>query len=328
MDLIIEAVPEKLELKQSVFAELDELCPKGTVLASNTSALPIEKIAAKVKNKDRVVGLHFFSPVHKMPLLEIVKAPETSAKTIATCLAYANRIGKTPIVVNDGPGFYTTRVLGFYMMAALEMVRLGHTIEQVDRGARKVGWPVGPVALMDEVGIDVGAKVSRTLAEAWPERIELPSSVDQFISEKRFGRKTGRGFYVYPEGGKKHVDESVYRYVEGRPSTPPRASEEELGERLTLIAACEAVRCLEEGIVAGPDDGDVGAVFGFGYPPMRGGPFRHMDTLGIETVLRRLDAFADRHGAAYQAPELLRKMAVDGSSFSDLTDREGDGGEA
>ncbi len=316
MDLIIEAVPEVLELKQAVFSELDGMCPPSTVLASNTSALPVSEIAAKVKRKGRVVGLHFFSPVHKMPLLEIVRTPETNAKTLATCLAYATRIGKTPVIVADGPGFYTTRVLGFYLMAALEMVRQGHTIEQVDHGARKVGWPVGPIALMDEVGIDVGAKVSSTLSKAWPERIELPESVDRFIGEKRFGRKSGRGFYVYPDKGKKHVDESVYTYFPGRSSSRPRASEEELGERLTLIAAMEAVRCLEEGVIASPRDGDVAAVFGFGYPPMRGGPFRHIDLLGVDTVLRRLDAFADRQGAAYEAPQLLRQMARDAETFS------------
>lgn len=318
MDLVIEAVPELLELKQKVFAELDQLCPRTTVLASNTSALPIAGIAEKVEHKGRVVGLHFFSPVHKMPLLEIVRAPETSAKTLATCLAYANRIGKTPIVVADGPGFYTTRVLGFYLMAALEMVKQGHSIEDVDDGARDVGWPVGPVALLDEVGIDVGAKVASTLSKAWPDRIELPDSVEKFISEKRFGRKTGRGFYVYPDKGKKHVDESVYAYFPGRPGSAPRASRAELGERLTLIAAMEAVRCLEEEIIASPRDGDVGAVFGFGYPPMRGGPFRHLDTLGVDSVLRRLAAFADRHGAAYATPELLRQLSKDGHGFADL----------
>jgi 3-hydroxyacyl-CoA dehydrogenase/enoyl-CoA hydratase/3-hydroxybutyryl-CoA epimerase len=318
MDLIIEAVPEVLEIKQGVFAELDGMCPKTTVLASNTSALPIASIAEKVKHKGRVVGLHFFSPVHKMPLLEIVRTPDTSPKTLATCLAYSKKIGKTPIVVADGPGFYTTRVLGFYLMAALEMIRNGHSIEQVDRGARKVGWPVGPLALMDEVGIDVGAKVSQTLSEAWPERIELPDTVEKFIAKKHFGRKSGRGFYLYPSKGKKEVDESVYAYFGSRPSQAPRASEEELGERLTLIAAMEAVRCLEEDVVESPRDGDVGAVFGFGYPPMRGGPFRHIDLLGADTVVRRLDAFADRHGAAYEVPALLRDLHESGKTFAEM----------
>jgi 3-hydroxyacyl-CoA dehydrogenase/enoyl-CoA hydratase/3-hydroxybutyryl-CoA epimerase len=316
MDLVIEAVPEDLALKQDVFEELDQLCPPGTVLASNTSALPIAAIAERVQHKGRVVGLHFFSPVHRMPLLEIVRAPQTSAKTIATCLAYADRIDKTPIVVADGPGFYTTRVLGFYLMAALEMVRQGHSIEQVDRGARRAGWPVGPIALMDEVGIDVGAKVSRTLAQAWPDRIALPPSVEQFIAQKRFGRKSGRGFYVYPDKGRKTIDPAVYEFFPGRPAQGPRAGDDELGERLTLIAAAEAVRCLEEKIVQSPRDGDVGAVFGFGYPPLRGGPFRHLEMLGLSTVLRRLDALTDKHGPAYRAPELLRELAGQGRTFT------------
>jgi 3-hydroxyacyl-CoA dehydrogenase/enoyl-CoA hydratase/3-hydroxybutyryl-CoA epimerase len=316
MDLVIEAVPENLELKQSVFEELDRICPPTTVLATNTSALPVAQVAARVAHPDRVAGLHFFSPVHRMPLLEIVRTEKTSPRTLATCLAYARTIGKTPIVVADGPGFYTTRVLGFYLMAALDLVRQGHAIESVDRGARRVGWPVGPIALMDEVGVDVGAKVSRTLARAWPDRIQLPETVERFLAEQRFGRKSGRGFYVYPPGGKKHVDPAVYAFFDGRPTTAPAVSDDELGERLTLVAALEAVRCLEEGVVDGPDDGDVGAVFGFGYPPLRGGPFHHLDLLGLDAVLRRLEAFVDRHGAMYAAPELLRAMARDGRTFA------------
>jgi 3-hydroxyacyl-CoA dehydrogenase/enoyl-CoA hydratase/3-hydroxybutyryl-CoA epimerase len=326
MDLIIEAVPEVLGLKQDVFAQLEAMTPRTTILASNTSALPIGRIAERLTAKDRVIGLHFFSPVSKMPLLEIVKTPETSAQTLATCLKYAAQIGKTPIVVNDGPGFYTTRVLGFYLMAALEMVQAGHSIEAVDRGARMVGWPVGPITLLDEVGIDVGAKVSKTLAEAFPQRITVPPTVDQFLAEKRFGRKTGRGFYVYPADkksllgrrGKKQVDPQVYDYFAGRTAIAGEDSPEELGERLTLIAALEAVRCLEAGILQSPRDGDIGAVFGFGYPPMRGGPFRHIDSLGPGAVLTRVAGLRERYGDAYAAPELLVRLAREGKNFASM----------
>jgi 3-hydroxyacyl-CoA dehydrogenase/enoyl-CoA hydratase/3-hydroxybutyryl-CoA epimerase len=326
MDLIIEAVPEHLGLKQDVFAQLEAMCPRTTILASNTSALPIASIAEKLTTKDRVIGLHFFSPVSKMPLLEIVRTPDTSARTLATCLKYANQIGKTPIVVNDGPGFYTTRVLGFYLMAALEMVQAGHSIEAVDRGARMVGWPVGPITLLDEVGIDVGAKVSKTLAAAFPGRITVPPTVDQFLVEKRFGRKTGRGFYVYPEErkgllarrGRKQVDPQVYSYFAGRTPVADEGSPEELGERLTLIAALEAVRCLEAGILQCPRDGDIGAVFGFGYPPMRGGPFRHIDALGLGAVITRASGLRERHGDAFEVPELMRKLAREGKNFASL----------
>ncbi len=326
MDLIIEAVPEVLALKQDVFAQLEVMVPRTTILASNTSALPITRIAERLQHRDRVIGLHFFSPVSKMPLLEIVKTADTSPQTLATCLRYAAQIGKTPIVVNDGPGFYTTRVLGFYLMAALEMVQAGHSIEAVDRGARMVGWPVGPITLLDEVGIDVGAKVSKTLAAAFPERISVPPTVDQFLAEKRFGRKSGRGFYAYPpeqrgllaRKARKHVDPAVYDYFAGRAAISGEGSPEELGERLTLIAAMEAVRCLESGILQSPRDGDIGAVFGFGYPPMRGGPFRHIDALGPGAVLTRLAVLRERHGEAYAAPELLVRLAREGKNFSSL----------
>ena len=318
MDLIIEAVPEILGLKQDVFAQLEGMVPASTILASNTSALPIADVGAKVRGKDRLIGLHFFSPVPKMPLLEIIKIPETSAETLAACLRFATQIGKTPIVVNDGPGFYTTRILGFYLMAALELILAGATIEEVDRGAKKFGWPVGPIALLDEVGIDVGAKVAKTLAHAFPDRIHVPDSVDSFLEAKRFGRKSGRGFYIYPQKGKKKVDPEVYAFFKGRRTMSERPDPEELGERLTLIAALEAVRCLEEGILAGPDDGDIGAVFGLGYPPLRGGPFRHLDGVGLDPILSRLVRLRERHGDAYAAPPLLVDLANKGLGFSSL----------
>lgn len=323
MDLIIEAVPESLPLKQEVFAQLEALAPRTTILASNTSALPIAAIGARLAHKDRLIGLHFFSPVPKMPLLEIVRAPETSQATIAACLRFATQIGKTPIVVADGPGFYTTRMLGFYLMAALEMILGGATIEEVDRGARKIGWPVGPIALLDEVGIDVGAKVAKTLAEAFPGRISVPDSVDMFLGQERFGRKSGRGFYLYPPKGKKKVDPEVYSFFKGRVEAKVRPDPEELGERLTMIAAMEAVRCLEEGILASADDGDIGGVFGIGYPPLRGGPFRHLEELGLEVVVARLSRLRERYGEAYAAPQLLTELAAAGRTFSSLDRKDG-----
>lgn len=327
MDLIIEAVPENLGLKQDVFAQLEAIVPPSTILASNTSALPIAQIGERLQHKDRLIGLHFFSPVSKMPLLEIVVTPETSKQTLATCLRYATQIGKTPIVVKDGPGFYTTRVLGFYLMAALQMVLDGHTIEAVDRGARLAGWPVGPITLLDEVGIDVGAKVSKTLAAAFPDRIVVPDTVDQFLASKRYGRKSGRGFYIYPSENertvfgrkpRKRVDPEVYQYFAGRTPLADPGDPEELGERLTLIAAMEAIRCLEEKIIASPRDGDIGAVFGFGYPPLRGGPFRHIDMLGAGAVCSRLAQLRERYGAAYTPPALLQELARSGKNFSSL----------
>ncbi len=319
MDLIIEAVPEILGLKQKVFAELEQIVGPDTILATNTSALPLADVGAEIKRRDRFIGLHFFSPVTKMPLLEIIRTPETSAQTLATCLTFATTIGKTPIVVNDGPGFYTTRVLGFYLMAALELISQGYSIEEVDLGARKVGWPVGPITLLDEVGIDVGAKVAKTLSKAFPKRITVPDSVSVFLDQDRLGRKSGRGFYLYPPGkkGKKSVDKDVYTFFPGR-AKAKKVDPEVLGERLTMIAAIEAIHCLQEGILACPRDGDIGAVFGFGYPPMRGGPFSHFDNIGLGNIQQRLRTLAVDHGAAYKPPELLDQLVSDGKPFHSL----------
>ncbi|MGB1275755.1 MAG: 3-hydroxyacyl-CoA dehydrogenase NAD-binding domain-containing protein, partial [Nannocystaceae bacterium] len=322
MELIIEAVPEVLPLKQKVFAELESRVGRNTILATNTSALPLADVGASLKHRDRFIGLHFFSPVTKMPLLEIIRTPETSAQTLATCLRFATTIGKTPIVVGDGPGFYTTRVLGFYLMAALELITQGYSIEEVDHGARLVGWPVGPITLLDEVGIDVGAKVAQTLSKAFPERIVVPDSVSTFLEQGRLGRKSGRGFYLYPSKGKKSakktVDQDVYTFFPNRGTPNPKHDPETLGERLTMIAAIEAIRCLEEEILACPRDGDIGAVFGFGYPPMRGGPFAHFDQMGLETALQRLKVLADSHGPAYTPPALLERLVNEGKTFNSL----------
>ena len=252
-----------------------------------------------------------------------VKADE-AAKIIAE--------GKTVIVVNDGVGFYTSRILGPLMNEAAYLLADGVPIDEIDGAMIKWGWPVGPMTLLDEVGIDVGAKVSKTLAAAFPERIRVPDTVDQFLAEKRFGRKTGRGFYMYPaekkgllaRRGRKQIDPGVYNYFAGRQAIAEEGHPEELGERLTLIAALEAVRCLEAGILQSPRDGDIGAVFGFGYPPMRGGPFRHLDSLGAGAVLTRLAVLRERHGDAYNAPELLVRLAREGKNFASMDIVEGD----
>lgn len=316
MDLVIEAVPEDLALKRRVFAELEAKAGSHTVLATNTSAIPVSEIGAELKDPSRFVGLHFFSPVPKMPLLEIVRTEKTSSETLAAALAFASAIGKTPVVVRDGPGFYTTRVLGFYLGAAIDLVREGHGIESIDRGAKMVGWPVGPLALLDEVGIDVGIKVQKTLAQYFPDRAAVDERVEAFIGNERLGRKSGRGFYVYPADGKKRPDPGALELFGPRPSAPAMAPEE-LGERMTMVAAMEAIRCLEEGIIANTVDGDVGAVFGIGYPPLRGGPFWHMDERGADVVLERLGTFEARHGERYAAPQLLRRLAKDGRRFVD-----------
>lgn len=319
MDLVIEAVPEHLELKRDVFEELDRVCGPDTILATNTSALPIESITRQVQHPQRVVGLHVFVPLLRMPLVEIVRGPETAQGAVDRACAYAYALGKTPVVVGDGPGFYTSRVLGFFFSAALEMMVEGHDIEAIDRGARAVGWPMGPFALIDRVGIAVALAVLETLSESFSDRLALNPGLRRLVEQDRVGRRTGRGFYLHPRASRdgRRVDETVYPLFRPADARPRPATPEVLGQRLTLVAAAEAVRCLEEGVLASPDDGDVAAVLGFGYPALRGGPFRHLETIGLRACVDRMLALEDRFGARFSAPALLEQLAQEGSSFAE-----------
>lgn len=318
MDLVIEAVPEHLELKRDVFEELDRTCRPETTLATNTSALPIESITRQVEHPERVVGLHVFVPLRRMPLVEIVRGPQTSQAAVDRASAYAYALGKTPVVVSDGPGFYTSRVLGFFFSAALEMMSEGHDIEAIDGGARAVGWPMGPFALIDSVGGAVALAVLQTLCGAFSDRLELNPGLEKMVVDGRVGRRTGRGFYVHPSAARegRRVDETVYSRFRPSDARPRPASDQVLGERLTFVAAAEAVRCLDDGVLACPDDGDVAAVLGFGYPALRGGPFRHFDTIGLRACVDRLLALEDRFGPRFRPPALLRRLAREGETFA------------
>ena len=317
MDLVLEAVPEDLALKQRVFAELERKVRPDTVLATHTRALPIAEVGARVKRRDRLVGMHFFRPVARMPLCEIVRTDDTSDRTLATCIAFSRRLGKTPIVVRDSPGFFATRVLTFYLLGALEMFADGHSIEDIDGGARRVGWPIGPLALIDALGVDVGVRVSRIMATAYPKRAHIVESLEAMANAKRLGRWNGRGFYLHTTGAEPKPDPQLRSWLglqESRRSTDP----EELGDRLTIVAALEAVRCLQEGIISSPRDGDVAAVLGLGYPRHRGGPFRHLAARGLSSIRSRLAALEDRFGPRFEAPRLLTELAGAGRDFESL----------
>ncbi len=315
--LVIEAVPEELELKREVFRELETHCSADTVLATNTSALTLAQIAEGLEHPERVVGMHFFSPVRRRPLLEIVRGPETSLRTLAVVLDFARRIHKVPLLVGDGPGLYTTRVLAFTILAALDMVQAGHAVEDVDEAARRVGWSMGPFEVVDQLGVPMTMGIARTMADAFPERFTYPEVGDRVAAAGWTGRGAGRGFYVHPSSGRRKVDPGVYALFEGRSGSPPRERLEVLGERLSLVAAAEAVRCLDEGVLDDPRAGDVGAVLGIGYPPVRGGPFAHLDLLGLDAVHGRLRGWEGRFGPTFRAPSLLRQMAEEGRSFAD-----------
>jgi 3-hydroxyacyl-CoA dehydrogenase/enoyl-CoA hydratase/3-hydroxybutyryl-CoA epimerase len=313
-DLVIEAVFEDLDLKRRVLAETEAAVAEGTVFASNTSSLPIGDVVKGARHPNRVLGMHFFSPVEKMPLLEVVVTPETDAWATATAVAFGRRIGKHVIVVRDGAGFYTTRALAPYLNEAARVVEEGAAIEAVDAAMTAFGFPVGPVALMDEVGIDVGAKVSKVLFHAFGERMAPPASMAAVLEDGRLGRKNKRGFYVY--NGEKRPDESVYALL---PSGPARRTFDvrDIQDRLVFAFLNEAARCLEDGVLRSPRDGDVGAIFGLGFPPFLGGPFRYLDRLGARFATEVLERLSAHHGERFRPAAILAEQARRGTCFHD-----------
>jgi len=316
-DLVVEAVFEDLALKRRVLAEAEGVIAPTAVYASNTSALPIAEIAAVANHPERVLGMHYFSPVPKMPLVEIVVTLRSAPWAVATAHALGRAQGKTPIVVRDSPGFYTTRILAPYLNEAMLVLEEGGRIEDVDRVLRDFGFPVGPIALLDEVGIDVGAHVSRDLGAAFADRGHVSSDALRRLSEAGFGgRKNRRGFYQYPAAkrkGTKRVNQAVYSFLGG--SSRRAVEEAAVRDRLALLMVNEAARCLEEGVISSPRDGDLGAVLGLGFPPLRGGPFRHVDAYGPAILVNRMEQLAARHGPRFQPAGLLVEMAERGGRF-------------
>jgi 3-hydroxyacyl-CoA dehydrogenase/enoyl-CoA hydratase/3-hydroxybutyryl-CoA epimerase len=298
VDLTIEAVLEDLELKRAVLREVEAVTASDHVFASNTSSLPISEIAAGAARPDRVVGMHYFSPVPRMPLLEVVRGPATSEEALATAVATGLRQGKSVIVVNDSPGFYVNRILAPYLNEALLLVREGAAIDEIDRAMEQAGFPVGPFRLLDNVGLDVVAKVVDVLAPLFAERgLALEHSAGRLAQAGLAGRKSGRGFYLYPTRGLRRVNDEAYRLI-GTGSRRPTA-DEEVAERLLLALVNEAVRCLDEGIIASEEDGDAGAVFGLGFPPFLGGPFHYLAGRGPDRLVERLRALRARNGERF-----------------------------
>ena len=320
-DVVIEAVLEKLPLKQDMVAEIENRTRKGGIFATNTSAIPITDIAAKAKHPERVIGMHFFSPVEKMPLVEIIVTDKTAPEVTKTISQLARTMGKHVIVVRDCPGFYTTRVLAPYMIEATFAAIEGNPVDAIDDAATRIGFPVGPITLMDEVGIDVGQKVLETMKAAYSAHMDFPpDDIDKFVAEGRLGRKASRGFYVYEKGksktekGRKIVDEAIYDHLpQGRNLLAP--NHDELGERLVLALVNEAVRCFGESILLDPESGDLGAVMGIGFPPFQGGPFRYVDRFGARNIVARLRALELRYGRRFAPCPTLVEMAESGKRF-------------
>jgi len=313
VDLVIEAVYEDLDLKRSVLREVEGVTSAETIFASNTSSIPITDIAAAATRPENVIGMHYFSPVEKMPLLEVVATDSTADWVTATCVAFGKRQGKTVIVVNDGTGFYTTRVLAPYANEVYHLLQEGVPIEDIDDAMVAWGFPIGPVVLADEIGIDVGAKIGKIMEAAFGARMTAPANLDRLISDDRKGRKNGRGFYKYENGKRGAVDESVYAVL--GISARTHMDRDTIQERLGLHFINEAARCLEEGILRSARDGDVGAIFGLGFPPFTGGPFSYIDAAGADRIVASLEILAAENGPRYEPAGILRDHAASGERF-------------
>ena len=322
-DLVIEAVFEDLAVKHTVVREVEAACAPGVIIASNTSSIPIGKIASAAKHPENVVGMHYFSPVHKMPLLEVIQTKQTSPEVVATAVAIGKKQGKTVIVVNDGHGFYTSRILGPLMNEASYILMEGAPIDFIDKAMTAWGWPVGPIALLDEVGIDVAAHVGPIMLEAFGDRLAPPPTMGKLAGDDRKGRKNNRGFYRYGDedrrkGRGKRVDESVYAVLGlpvPDPEKKPAIMREEIQMRCSLQFVNEAMHCFGEGILRSVRDGDIGAIFGLGFPPFRGGPFRYTDAVGAAEVLKRIRDYEQRFGKRWTPAPALVEMARSGKRF-------------
>lgn len=314
-DIVVEAVFEDLALKHQMVKDIERECGEHTIFASNTSSLPISQIAEASTRPENVIGLHYFSPVEKMPLVEVIAHAKTSPETIATTVAFARKQGKTPIVVQDGAGFYVNRILALYMNEAAQLLLEGQSVEHLDKALVKFGFPVGPITLLDEVGIDVGAKISPILEKELGERFKAPAAFDKLLGDDRKGRKNGKGFYQYGASSKKTkaVDETVYGVLGIKPGTNKDAKA--LAERCVVQMLNEAVRCLDDGIIASPRDGDIGAIFGIGFPPFLGGPFHYIDTLGAANLVKILESYQSQFGNRFEPCERLKTMARENVSF-------------
>ena len=313
IDLVIEAVFEDLSLKHKMLAEVEANARPDTIFASNTSSLPITSIAEGSKHPETVIGMHYFSPVEKMPLLEVIVTKKTAPWVTATCVKFGKDQGKTVIVVNDGTGFYTSRILAPYMNEAAHVLSEGATIEDIDEALMDWGFPVGPIVLLDEVGIDVGVKVAKIMHEAFGERMSPPAAMEALIKDQRYGRKNARGFYKYEEGKKVGVDTSVYAVIGHKKSNA--LNKKDIQRRIGLQMVNEAAHCLEEGILRSPRDGDIGAIFGLGFPPFRGGPFWYVDHTGVGEIVRRLEQLAEKHGSRFAPAAILEQYAKAGKKF-------------
>jgi len=311
-DVVIEAVFEDLDVKRSVFRDLENHVTPECLLASNTSTIPIARIASATDHPERVLGMHFFSPVEKMPLLEVIVTDQTAPRATVTAVEFGRRMGKTVIVVRDHPGFWVNRILAPYLNEAGMLIAEGVAIEQIDRSLKRFGFPVGPITLLDEVGLDVALKGSHVMHAAFGDRLQPSDGIARMVEAGRLGRKNGFGFYQYTKGKRNGVDEKVYDVIRIDPRPVPDADVE---NRLVYAMLNEAALALDEGVVRNARDGDIGAIFGIGFPPFRGGPLRYIDARGAGSVVDMLRRLERAYGERFAPTPRLVRMAEQGERF-------------
>jgi 3-hydroxyacyl-CoA dehydrogenase/enoyl-CoA hydratase/3-hydroxybutyryl-CoA epimerase len=327
-DLVIEAVFENRDVKAEATKKAEAALPKTSIFASNTSTLPITGLAEASSKPDHFIGLHFFSPVEKMPLVEIIMGKKTSQETLARALDYVQKIRKTPIVVNDSRGFFTSRVCGAFISEGHRLLKEGVPAAMIENCARFAGMPVGPLSLNDEVAIDLSWKIAdqtKRDAEAAGQKYESSGTEDilELMVKKleRFGRKNGKGFYDYPADGKKRLWPDLQKHFPADPKLlygegeEKRAKETEIKKRLLYVQAVDTARCLEANVLTDPQDGDVGSIMGLGFAPQTGGAISLIDQVGIKKFVAECDDFAKKYGKQFEVPKLLRDMAAKGQSF-------------
>jgi 3-hydroxyacyl-CoA dehydrogenase/enoyl-CoA hydratase/3-hydroxybutyryl-CoA epimerase/3-hydroxyacyl-CoA dehydrogenase/enoyl-CoA hydratase/3-hydroxybutyryl-CoA epimerase/enoyl-CoA isomerase len=314
-DVVIEAVTENEAIKTAIFRDLAGVLRKGAILASNTSTIPITRMARSWIAPERFAGMHFFHPAHRMELVEIIRGEQTSDPTVSTLVALAQRLGKTPIVVRDGPGFLTTRILFPYLGQALALLEEGNAAETIDSPAIDFGMPSGPIALLDFIGLDTALAISRVMAEGFPERASVSPLLAELVELGRLGQKTGAGFYRYEPKGSPGLPDPLFEEVlrphrrAAHPSTP-----EAIIDRLFLPMLLESLRALDDGIASDPADVDKASVLGFGFPASRGGILAWGDTEGAPSILARVARYQSA-GQWFCLPATLKRMARSGESF-------------
>lgn len=313
VDLVIEAAVENLDLKKKIFHRLDELTTEETILATNTSALPISDLAECTRHPGRVLGLHFFNPVHRMQLVEVIAARQTATDALSRAVKFVQRIGKLPVVVKDSPGFLVNRILMPYLVEAGTLFEHGASLERLDEAMLDFGMPMGPMRLLDEVGVDVALHVAQTLTASFGKRLQVPAILGRMVEARLLGRKNNSGFYSYDPSKKSQPNPQVMSYVQDR--TASGLTLQELQERMYFLMLNEAVRCLEEQIVPVPEDIDFAMIMGTGFAPFRGGPLRYADSLGVEKIVGAMAILVDSGATQFTPCDLLQRMAAGKTKF-------------